>query len=105
VAGFSFRAGLGTSTTQFQEKAVYVPNGVVTTSHQLGSGKAYWRIDAKSYWICEAWKPSAKNCPEAFDSWDRRKFQISIFSTINDAINYATEPLDVHGYYQYEARK
>jgi hypothetical protein len=32
------------------------------------SGKAYWRIDAKSYWICEAWKPSSKNCPEAFDS-------------------------------------
>ncbi|OBP14883.1 gamma-glutamyltransferase [Rheinheimera sp. SA_1] len=37
VAGFSFRAGLGTPTTQFQEKAVYAPNGVVTTSQPLAS--------------------------------------------------------------------
>lgn len=32
VAGFSFRAGLGTPTEQFREKAVYAPNGVVSTS-------------------------------------------------------------------------
>lgn len=37
VAGFSFRAGLGTPTTEFQEKAVYAPNGVVATSQPLAS--------------------------------------------------------------------
>lgn len=37
VAGFSFRAGLGTPTEQFREKAVYAPNGVVSTSQPLAS--------------------------------------------------------------------
>lgn len=37
VAGFSFRAGLGAPTTQFQEKAVYAPNAVVATSQPLAS--------------------------------------------------------------------
>lgn len=37
VAGFSFRAGVGIPTTEFQEKAVYAPNGVVTTSQPLAS--------------------------------------------------------------------
>ena len=37
VAGFSFRAGLGTPVAQFREKAVYAPNGVVSTSQPLAS--------------------------------------------------------------------
>ncbi len=73
--------------------------------HPRASGKAYWRFDTKSYWLCEAWKPDAKNCPQAFGGWDSRKFEISIFGNINNAINYATEPLDVHGYYQYKEEK
>ncbi|MCS4308201.1 gamma-glutamyltranspeptidase/glutathione hydrolase [Rheinheimera pacifica] len=37
VAGFSFRAGLGSPVEQFREKAVYAPNGVVATSQPLAS--------------------------------------------------------------------
>lgn len=37
VAGFSFRAGLGKPVVQFQEKAVYAPNGVVSSSQPLAS--------------------------------------------------------------------
>jgi gamma-glutamyltranspeptidase/glutathione hydrolase len=37
IAGFSFRAGLGTPTEQFREKAAYAPNGVVSTSQPLAS--------------------------------------------------------------------
>lgn len=37
VAGLSFRSGLGTPTTEFKEKAVYAPHGVVTTSQPLAS--------------------------------------------------------------------
>ena len=37
VAGFSFRAGLGTPNTEFKEKAVYAPHGVVATSQPLAS--------------------------------------------------------------------
>lgn len=37
VAGISFRAGLGTPSAPFEAKAVYAPNGVVTTSQPLAS--------------------------------------------------------------------
>jgi gamma-glutamyltranspeptidase/glutathione hydrolase len=37
VAGLSFRSGLGTPTTEFKEKAVYAPHGVVATSQPLAS--------------------------------------------------------------------
>ena len=37
VAGFSFRAGLGTPVEEYQARAVYAPNGVVTTSQPLAS--------------------------------------------------------------------
>jgi gamma-glutamyltranspeptidase/glutathione hydrolase len=37
VAGFSFRAGLGSPTEPFEAKAVYAPNGVVSTSQPLAS--------------------------------------------------------------------
>ncbi|MBU1311469.1 MAG: gamma-glutamyltransferase [Gammaproteobacteria bacterium] len=37
VAGLSFRSGLGTPITEFKEKAVYAPNGVVATSQPLAS--------------------------------------------------------------------
>lgn len=37
VAGLSFRSGLGAPTTEFKEKAVYAPHGVVTTSQPLAS--------------------------------------------------------------------
>ena len=37
VAGLSFRSGLGTPTTEFKEKAVYAPHGVVATSQTLAS--------------------------------------------------------------------
>lgn len=42
VAGFSFRAGFGTPTEKFQEKAVYAPNGVVSTSQPLASQAGLW---------------------------------------------------------------
>lgn len=67
--------------------------------HPKASGKTYWRIDKRSYWLCEAWKPEAKNCPTEFGSWDSRVFELSIFGTLDDAMNYKTAPLDVHGYY------
>ncbi|WP_051219786.1 gamma-glutamyltransferase [Rheinheimera baltica] len=37
VAGFSFRAGLGSPVEQFRENAVYAPNGVVASSQPLAS--------------------------------------------------------------------
>ncbi|WP_082335784.1 gamma-glutamyltransferase [Rheinheimera sp. KL1] len=37
VAGFSFRAGLGSPSEPFEAKAVYAPNGVVSTSQPLAS--------------------------------------------------------------------
>jgi gamma-glutamyltranspeptidase/glutathione hydrolase len=37
AAGWSFRAGLGIPTTEFKEKAVYAPHGVVATSQPLAS--------------------------------------------------------------------
>lgn len=37
VAGFSFRAGLGTPIEQYQQSAVYAPKGVVATSQPLAS--------------------------------------------------------------------
>ena len=37
VAGLSFRSGLGTPSTEFKEKAVYAPHGVVATSQPLAS--------------------------------------------------------------------
>ena len=37
VAGLAFRSGLGTPTTEFKEKAVYAPHGVVATSQPLAS--------------------------------------------------------------------
>ncbi len=37
VAGLSFRSGLGNPTTEFKEKAVYAPHGVVATSQPLAS--------------------------------------------------------------------
>lgn len=37
VAGLMFKAGLGTPTIEFTEKAVYAPNGVVATSQPLAS--------------------------------------------------------------------
>lgn len=37
VAGFSFRAGLGSPSEPFLAKAVYAPNGVVATSQPLAS--------------------------------------------------------------------
>ena len=37
VAGFFFRAGLGSPTQPFEAKAVYAPNGVVATSQPLAS--------------------------------------------------------------------
>ena len=37
VAGLSFRSGLGTPTTEFKEKAVYAPHGVVASSQPLAS--------------------------------------------------------------------
>lgn len=37
AAGLAFRSGLGTPTTEFKEKAVYAPHGVVATSQPLAS--------------------------------------------------------------------
>ena len=37
VAGLMFKAGLGTPTIEFREKAVYAPNGVVASSQPLAS--------------------------------------------------------------------